>query len=261
MKLFLTDISGAGYTFDKTAKTVTLTGITTLVLNQVLTIVNATAGVMIYNIADAALNGTISSNVITLDYDTSAMNNADKLMIALDYPAQPVPIAGDVAHDAADSGNPVKAGGKAITTAFPTAVASADRTNLITDAFGRLLVGQIAPGQQIWKVGNYTTTQTGTAIWTPTSGKKVVITHLSVSAYATTAARVILWFGASGDTTYTSGTDQPVWLGSFAPSSTSKPGTSLMLPVPIFSTTADDILRITTDAGISVDVVVYGYEI
>src|SRR4030095_245382 len=38
-------------------------------------------------------------------------------------------VAGDVAHDTGDSGNPVKVGGKAA-NALPTAVANNDRTNL-----------------------------------------------------------------------------------------------------------------------------------
>lgn len=168
--------------------------------------------------------------------------------------------AGDVAHDSADSGNPVKIGGKAATS-LPTAVASGDRTNVLTDTFGRPLTAHIDAAMQIWKSGNYTTTQTGTAIWTPTSGKKVVITNIVLGAYGTTAARVILWFGASGDTTYSAGTDQLVAAVSFAPSSTSKPGLVLCPPVPIVGATADYILRITTDAGVSIDVTVYGYEI
>ena len=46
---------------------------------------------------------------------------------------------GNVAHDAADSGNPVKVGGKGRTT-HPTAVADADRTDLYTDDLGRIVV-------------------------------------------------------------------------------------------------------------------------
>lgn len=49
--------------------------------------------------------------------------------------------AGDVAHDAADSGNPVKVGGQARTT-NPTAVADGDRTNFIADKTGKQIVVQ-----------------------------------------------------------------------------------------------------------------------
>lgn len=168
-------------------------------------------------------------------------------------------VQGNVAHDAVDSGNPVKIGFQA-ETALPTPVANGDRANGISDAFGRQLVGTIDGAMQVWKSGNYVTQQTGTAIWIPTATKKVVITYLSVASYATTAARVIIWFGASGDTTYTAGTDQLVWAGSFAPSANSRPGAIISLPFGICAATADHQLRITTDAGISLDVAVYGYE-
>ena len=116
------------------------------------------------------------------------------------------------------------------------------------------------PSVQIWRSANYTTTQTGTAIWTPAAGKKIAITHLTISSYGTTGARVILWFGASGDTTYTAGTDQLVFASSFAPTANSKPGAIPYVGEPIFAATADHVLRITTDAAISLDITVYGYE-
>jgi hypothetical protein len=47
--------------------------------------------------------------------------------------------AGDVAHDAVDSGNPIKVGGKAASAA-PTAVAAGDRVNAYFDTAGRLFV-------------------------------------------------------------------------------------------------------------------------
>lgn len=50
-----------------------------------------------------------------------------------------VQAAGDVAHDAADSGNPVKIGGKARQT-NPTAVADADRVDATFDDLGRQVV-------------------------------------------------------------------------------------------------------------------------
>jgi hypothetical protein len=114
---------------------------------------------------------------------------------------------------------------------------------------------------QVWKSYNTTTTATGAAIWTPGSGKKIAITHLTIGTYGTTAGRVILWFGGSADTTYSEGTDQPVFKGSFAPSASGTPGAILQPDTPIIAQTADHLLRITTDAAMSVDVVVYGYEI
>lgn len=49
------------------------------------------------------------------------------------------PASGDVAHDAADSGNPVKVGGKA-TAALPTAVTEGDRVQQSYDLYGQARV-------------------------------------------------------------------------------------------------------------------------
>lgn len=48
-------------------------------------------------------------------------------------------VGGDVAHDAADSGNPVKMGGKAASSA-PSAVSAGDRVNAYFDTNGRLVI-------------------------------------------------------------------------------------------------------------------------
>lgn len=47
--------------------------------------------------------------------------------------------SGSVAHDAVDSGNPIKIGGKA-STSTPTAVANGDRVNAYFDSEGRLVI-------------------------------------------------------------------------------------------------------------------------
>ena len=166
---------------------------------------------------------------------------------------------GNVAHDAADSGNPVKVGAKA-TSALPAEVANADRADLVTDLNGRLLTGQITPAMQVSKPFRYTSAQTGTNLWDPTSGKRIAITHIILGSGATTAARFILWFGANGDTTYTAGTDQLICDITFTPSASATPGAVIALPDPIFCTTADHEVHVTTDAGLTIGGVVYGYE-
>lgn len=168
--------------------------------------------------------------------------------------------AGDVAHDGVDSGNPIKFGTKAA-SALPTAVTDGDRANAISDLNGRVLVSHIDPLMQIWKQVEYTTAQTGTAVWTPTSGKKIAITSFQITTGGTTAAVVTLWFGGAVDTTFTQGTDQVLFRGEFAPSSTQRPGVVMSLPVPIVSDTASNRLRITTSAAITIYVTVVGYEI
>ena len=169
-------------------------------------------------------------------------------------------VSGDVAHDSPDAGEPVKIGGKAA-SALPTAVAANDRANAVTDLFGRIVTAPNIPGEaSLSKAINVTTTQTGSDVLTPTAGKRLAITHLTVSSYATTAGRVILWFGANADTTYSAGTDQPLWLGSFAPSATATPGAVVPYHTPVYCTTADFELHLTTDAAMSLDIVVHYFE-
>ena len=163
----------------------------------------------------------------------------------------------DVGHGEIDGGAPVKTGAQAV-NALPTAVATGRRANSISDLWGRQLISHIDPNMQGWKTLNATTAQTGVNIWTPGSGKKLAITSIIISTYGTTASKVTLWFAATGTTVYSG--HQVAFVGSFAPSSTVYPGAVHNPMVPIFCTTADYCLKITTPAALSIDVTVYGYE-
>lgn len=70
-------------------------------------------------------------------------------------------VGADVAHDAADSGNPLKVGGKAETTT-PTAVADADRVNAWFDEYGRLVTIENAGFST--RADTYTATGNGTTV-------------------------------------------------------------------------------------------------
>lgn len=218
---------------------------------DVLTLPNVTIGTNAALVAGTAYIGKVRLTDGTLDsslVDETGASAVDALAVG-----------GGTPHDSVDSGNPLKLGFKAA-NALPTAVASADRVNGIADLWGRQMVTHIDPAQQVWKSYNTTSTATGATIWDPTSGKKIAITSVTIGTYGTTAGRLILWFGANGDTTYSAGTDQLVLAASFAPSATQKPGLTESYTVPVFCTTADHELHITTDANLSVDVAVYGYE-
>lgn len=67
--------------------------------------------------------------------------------------------AGDVAHDGADSGNPVKVGAVARQT-NPTAVADGDRVNLYADDLGKLVNYPFAPRDRIVKGSRISLTST-----------------------------------------------------------------------------------------------------
>lgn len=72
------------YTFNKTAKTVTLNDYTEILQNGLLLITNVTDNIVIYNFASSSLGGTVSGNTLTLTYDTSSMSNTDSLQIFYD---------------------------------------------------------------------------------------------------------------------------------------------------------------------------------
>lgn len=83
-----TDTPGS-YTFNKTAKTVTFSGLRqSITLANILLITNVTENTIIYNFADST-KGAVSfnNNILTLDYDTSAMADTDVLQIFLDLPS------------------------------------------------------------------------------------------------------------------------------------------------------------------------------
>lgn len=200
--------------------------------------------------------GTASADVITVQGIASMTALSVAQATAASLNAQ---VVGSVAHGDVDAFPPIKIGFKA-ESALPTAESDNDRVNGIADLFGRQLVAHIDPAMQSKKSYNTTSQQTGADVWTPASGKKIAVTQLIIGTYGTTAGRLILWFGANADTTYTEGTDEALFKGSFAPSATVKPGAVVNFSPPFFAGTADHELHITTDAALSVDVVVVGYE-
>lgn len=113
----------------------------------------------------------------------------------------------------------------------------------------------------IHKDGEYTTAQTGTNLWVPATGKKFVITDITITTGGTTAGIVTLFQAASGTTAYSAGTTPAIFRGEFAPSATVKPGVVKSFNVPYVSTTADHTLHVTTSAAMTVYIQVNGYEI
>lgn len=112
----------------------------------------------------------------------------------------------------------------------------------------------------VFRAGQYTTAQTGTALWTPSAGAAVVVTSLQIQSYGTTAGTAIIWFGGAADTTYTRGTDGAIFDGEFAPSATNKPGVIMSFPTPIRGA-QNFVLRVTTTNAQSITITVWGYEV
>lgn len=72
------------YTFDASAQTVTFTGSIPTGIDDILAIINATDNIMIFNALDPAKGGTYSSPTVTLDYNTTLMDDGDDLIIYID---------------------------------------------------------------------------------------------------------------------------------------------------------------------------------
>jgi len=72
------------YTFDASEQKVTFTDYAAISLEGVISIENVTDNILIYNFADPVKGGTAATNVLTLTYDTTSMDDADKLMIYYD---------------------------------------------------------------------------------------------------------------------------------------------------------------------------------
>lgn len=106
----------------------------------------------------------------------------------------------NTAHDAADAGNPMKIGAKAVAHGSnPTAVAAADRTDLYANRAGVLFV---MGGHPNVKTAVYNTTGAQTddnVLAAISSGTKYVITRITVTLdeAATVGVAVRLGFGAS----------------------------------------------------------------
>lgn len=109
-------------------------------------------------------------------------------------------VGGTVAHDGADSGNPVKIGAQARTT-NPTAVADADRVNLTADDLGRQVV---VLNQVRDLVGSQTTTITNstteTTIVTAIASTFCDLTHLTLTNATGTAVTATLKDATAGTT-------------------------------------------------------------
>lgn len=129
---------------------------------------------------------TTITNAVTVAQATASSLNAQAV--------------GNIAHDAADSGNPVKVGGVAFSpdgTTPGTAVAESDRSNLKTDLNGRLFVNPNSP-QALTKHLDGSSAYTDEAIIAdPGDGFQAVITNIIGSTGAATALSFFLEEGST----------------------------------------------------------------
>jgi hypothetical protein len=170
---------------------------------------------------------------------------------------QPVSIAtntpvGNVAHDGADSGAPIKVGGRARSSEI-AAVASDDRTDFVADLTGKQIVLPYANPENFVS-GAITSAMTGTTstslIAAPASGLRNYITQIIVSnSHATVGTDVVIQDGSGGTTLYT------------IPAAAAYGGASVTFPVPLRQpTTATAIYCSNVTTGSSIKISASGYK-
>jgi hypothetical protein len=159
---------------------------------------------------------------------------------------------GNVAHDAADSGAPLKIGGRARSSEI-TAVASDDRVDFVADLTGKQIVLLYANPENFVS-GAITSAMTGTTstslIAAPAAGLRNYITQITVSnAHATVGTDVIIQDGSGGTTLYT------------IPASAVYGGAVVTFPTPLRQpTTATAIYCANVTTGASTKVSASGYK-
>jgi len=158
-------------------------------------------------------------------------------------------VSGDVAHDAADAGEPVKIGMKAYSpdgTTPGTAVAELDRTNAKGDLDGRLLVNTTHPTRWSYHSNGSSALTDASVAADPGDGFQLMVTDIVVSTGAATAMNV---FFEEGSTTV---------LGPYYLEAVAGRGLALhfVTPKPITASTA---LTVTTSAAIAQCVDVLGF--
>lgn len=132
--------------------------------------------------AVAVLGATTGAAVITDVNGTIQQYLRGIVKLAITIGGWLVTASGDVAHDAVDSGNPVKVGAKGIAYGTnPTDVTADDRTNLYANRAGILHVLNGHPNV-ITRRDNFTSAQTDVALITISTGTKIVILSCTVAA-------------------------------------------------------------------------------
>lgn len=158
---------------------------------------------------------------------------------------------GNVAHDAADTGGPVKVGGRAV-NAEPAAVANNDRANFLTDLVGKLLVLPYSNPENFVS-GAITSAMTGTTstslVAAPGAGLRNYITTIVVSnAHASVGTDIVIQDGSGGTALMT------------IPAAAVYGGAVINLPVPIRQPTTNTAIfcaNVTTGASTKVSAVGY----
>jgi hypothetical protein len=216
------------YTFDASAGTIKFTGVNPIILEGVLLIVNVTDDIIIYSPFNPLRGGSVTTDTLTLIYDTSLMDDADKLLIYYDEPVQTIStnVTATLATGTAEIGNVKNSG--------TFATQSTDSVNTTSG-----LTIKVA----------YTASQTGTTVLTPTGGKKVCITDITISASGTGTIKLF-------DSTDSSSTSIGPTL-----SLVINGGWEKEFRKPWVSAATDNVIKYTSSAGAAGSIWIQYYEV
>lgn len=203
--------------------------------------INNAAGASAVNIQDGGnsitVDGTVTANAGTGTFAVSMATNTP---------------LGTVAHDSADSGAPIKTGGRAVSAEI-TPVTTGDRTDSIHDLAGKQVVMPYANNENFVS-GAITSAMTGTTstslVAAPAAGLRNYITQITVSnSHATVGTDVIIQDGSGGTTLYT------------IPAAALYGGATISFPTPLRQpTTATAIYCANVTTGASTKVSASGYK-
>jgi hypothetical protein len=113
-----------------------------------------------------------------------------------------VQMGGNVANDAADSGNPVKIGGVAMVTTFPVSAAQGDRVNFAADKYGAQITRLEAARDQIVNFHAGAVTTAETVILTAVASCYVDLYAVTFSNLTTSEHTVTVKDGSAGTTKF-----------------------------------------------------------
>lgn len=123
-------------------------------------------------VAGGGTAGSAATGVVTVQGIASMTPVQVSQATASNFNAQ---IVGNVAHDATDSGNPVKTGTRAVAFgSAPDDVSAGERADMIGSLEGLLFMFDTHPNV-ITRRDNYTAAQTDTAIVTVSSGSRIIV--------------------------------------------------------------------------------------
>ncbi len=206
---------------------------------QRVTIASDSTGVLSVddNGGSLTVDGTVTANAGTGTFAVSMATNTP---------------LGTVAHDSADSGAPIKVGGRAVSAEI-TPVTTGDRSDFITDLAGKQVMMPYANNENFVS-GAITTAMTGTTstslVAAPAAGLRNYITTIIVSnSHGTVGTDVVIQDGSGGTTLMT------------IPAAAVYGGAVINLPVPLRQpTTATAIYCANVTTGASTKVSAVGYK-